>query len=45
MVNDEKDFLEDMADIDLTAPIPSEWNPEEDDSDFTPQDENEDANG
>lgn len=37
--------LEDMADIDLTAPIPQQWNVEEDNSVFEPRDRDEDSNG
>lgn len=38
------DVLEDMADIDLTAPIPGDWEPVEDDSIFETRDKDEDAN-
>lgn len=37
--------LEDMADIDLTAPIPGSWLPEKDQVDFDPRDKDEDADG
>ncbi len=37
--------LEDMADIDLTAPAPQSWIPEEDNTEFDPRDKDDDANG
>lgn len=43
IVNEE--VLEDMADIDLTAQIPSDWNIEEDNSIFQARDLDDDADG
>ena len=37
--------LEDMADIDLSAPIPDDWNPVDDESEFDARDRDEDADG
>lgn len=37
--------LEDMADIDLSAPVPGSWSPKEDDSIFLPRDRDDDADG
>lgn len=42
---EENDGLEDMADIDLSAPVPENWQPEEDDSIFETRDKDEDADG
>ena len=35
--------LEDMADIDLSSPIPADWSPVTDKSEFDARDRNEDA--
>lgn len=40
-----EEVLEDMADIDLTAPVPGDWEVEEDDSVFEPRDKDDDADG
>lgn len=39
------DGLEDMADIDLDAPIPDNWDPSIDESEFDARDRDEDADG
>ena len=45
MVSEENDFLEDMADIDLTAAVPAEREPVEDTQEFESRDKDDDANG
>lgn len=44
-MNPEDGGLEDMADIDLTAPIPGNWSAEEDRTEFDPRDKDDDADG